>query len=92
LAFAGSLSFNPLTDSLTDASGKPFKFKAPFGDELPKRSFDTGVNTYQAPPKNRANVCLFPAFFALCFLCCVFRCTSDRSAVFVVVLWCGVNS
>jgi len=50
MAFAGSLSFNPMTDTLTGADGKPFKFKAPYGDELPKRSFDPGMNTYQAPP------------------------------------------
>lgn len=56
MAFAGSLSFNPITDTLTDAQGKPFKFKEPFGDELPARSFDPGQNTYQAPPANRAGL------------------------------------
>jgi len=50
LSFAGSLSFNPATDSLVGKDGKPFKFKAPFGDELPARGFDLGEDTYQAPP------------------------------------------
>lgn len=34
LVFAGSMTFNPATDSLTDKNGKPFKFKAPYGNAL----------------------------------------------------------
>jgi len=30
-AFSGSLSFNPLTDSLTDSKGRAFKFSPPVG-------------------------------------------------------------
>ncbi|KAJ2857444.1 Aconitate hydratase mitochondrial, partial [Coemansia erecta] len=56
LAFGGSTSFNPTTDTLTTPSGKPFKFSAPNGIELPPRGFDTGMNTYQAPPADRASV------------------------------------
>jgi len=56
MAFAGRLSFNPLTDSLTDAKGRPFKFKAPYGDELPKRDFDPGQDTFQAPPADGSKV------------------------------------
>lgn len=50
LVFAGRLDFNPATDELTGADGKKFKLKTPYGDELPKRGFDAGENTYQAPP------------------------------------------
>ena len=52
LSIAGRLDFNPLTDSLPTPSGKPFRFAAPSGDELPPRGFDNGENTFQAPPKD----------------------------------------
>jgi aconitate hydratase len=39
MAFAGTLSFNPLTDTLKTPAGKDFKFPAPVGDELPKNGF-----------------------------------------------------
>jgi len=55
MAFAGRLTFNPLTDSIPDKDGKPFKFKEPYGDDLPK-SFDAGENTYQAPPTDGKKV------------------------------------
>jgi len=50
LSIAGTLDFNPLTDSLTGADGKEFKLKPPSGDELPATGFDPGVDTYQKPP------------------------------------------
>lgn len=56
LTFAGRLSFNPLTDSITTPSGKEFRFKGPFGDELPARGYDRGQDTYQEPPKDRSKV------------------------------------
>ncbi|EKM52120.1 uncharacterized protein PHACADRAFT_165434 [Phanerochaete carnosa HHB-10118-sp] len=56
MAFAGDLTFNPITDVLTGSDGKPFKFNDPSGNELPPRGFDPGENTYQAPPENRASV------------------------------------
>ena len=56
MAYGGRLSFNPLTDSLIGADGKPFKFSQPTGDELPSRGYDPGQNTYQAPPSDRASV------------------------------------
>jgi aconitate hydratase len=54
MAFAGDLTFNPLTDTLTGADGKPFKFSDPSGNELPPRGYDPGEDTFQAPPKDRA--------------------------------------
>lgn len=56
LAFAGDLTFNPLTDTLPGSDGKPFKFSNPSGNELPPRGYDPGQNTFQAPPEDRASV------------------------------------
>lgn len=35
MSYAGSTSFNPLTDTITTPSGKPFRFQPPNGSELP---------------------------------------------------------
>uniref|UniRef100_T1PD24 Aconitate hydratase, mitochondrial n=1 Tax=Musca domestica TaxID=7370 RepID=T1PD24_MUSDO len=56
LSIAGRLDFNPLTDELTGADGKKFKLDSPFGDELPSKGFDPGMDTYDAPPANGENV------------------------------------
>ena len=40
LAIAGDLSFNPLTDTLTNNKGEQVKLDAPTGDELPAWIFD----------------------------------------------------
>ncbi|CAO3660219.1 unnamed protein product [Umbelopsis ramanniana] len=56
LTIAGDLTFNPLTDSLTGEDGKPFKFEAPTGYELPPKGYDPGQDTYQAPPTDRSSV------------------------------------
>jgi len=56
MAFAGDLNFNPLKDSLQTPKGEKFQFKPPIGDELPKKSFDPGVNTYQPPPADASGV------------------------------------
>jgi len=56
MAFAGTLNFNPLTDTLKGADGKEFKFSAPKGEGLPSRGFDPGENTYTAPPEDRSGV------------------------------------
>lgn len=56
LAIAGDLRFNPLTDELTAADGSKFKFKEPSGDTLPRRGFDPGQDTYQAPPTDGSKV------------------------------------
>ncbi|KAJ3053779.1 Aconitate hydratase mitochondrial [Rhizophlyctis rosea] len=46
MTFAGRLSFNPVTDSLTDASGKPFKFSPPQGKDLPTEGFIPGRQSF----------------------------------------------
>ncbi|EFP77930.2 aconitate hydratase 1 [Puccinia graminis f. sp. tritici CRL 75-36-700-3] len=50
MAFSGKLSFNPITDTLTDSNGKPFKFEPPHGDRLPAQGFDQGNLTYIPEP------------------------------------------
>jgi len=42
MAYSGSTTFNPLTDSLTTPSGAEFRFTAPTGAELPAAGFETG--------------------------------------------------
>jgi aconitate hydratase len=56
LSIAGTLKFNPLTDTLKDKDGKDFKLAPPTGEGLPERGYDPGRDTYQAPPKDRASV------------------------------------
>merc|ERR1711981_272512 len=56
MTLAGSLNFNPLTDSLKDKDGKEFKLKAPTGEGLPAQDYDPGRDTYQAPPQDRSSV------------------------------------
>lgn len=55
-ALAGKLTFNPETDVLTGKDGKTFKLKNPWGEELPKKGFDQGENTYQAPSNDGSKV------------------------------------
>jgi aconitate hydratase len=56
LALAGSLNFNPLTDSLTNAKGESFMLKAPTGKELPEKGFDSGESGYVAPSEDGKNI------------------------------------
>jgi len=56
LSIAGRLDFNPLQDELTGQDGKKFKLKSPFGDELPSKGFDPGMDTYAEPPSDGSNV------------------------------------
>lgn len=55
-AISGDLGFNPITDTLKDPQGNEFKLKEPVGIGLPVNGYDPGVNTYQAPPADRASV------------------------------------
>ena len=57
LALAGRLSFNPLTDTLLDAAGQPFKLQPPrLAPEVPEKSFALGRVAYIAPPEDGSNV------------------------------------
>ena len=56
LAIAGDLSFNPLTDTLTNENGEQVMLDAPVGDELPPRGFDVADAGYQAPAEDGTGV------------------------------------
>ncbi|KAJ5086954.1 hypothetical protein NUU61_008261 [Penicillium alfredii] len=56
MTVAGTLKFNPVTDTLKDKDGKEFKLKPPTGDGLPNQGYDPGRDTYQAPPADRASI------------------------------------
>lgn len=57
MSFAGSIKFDPETDSLLDSEGNEFKFDSPFGDMIPKsNTFDAGVDTYQPPAADGSSV------------------------------------
>ncbi|KAK5126385.1 hypothetical protein LTR85_010621 [Meristemomyces frigidus] len=56
MTLAGTLNFNPLTDTLKDKDGNDFKLAEPNGAGLPANGFDPGNDTYQAPPENRESV------------------------------------
>ncbi len=53
---AGDLTFNPLTDSLTNANGEQVKFDEPQGIELPIRGFEVEDAGYQAPAADGSKV------------------------------------
>jgi aconitate hydratase len=52
LAIAGDLTFNPVTDILTNENGKEIIFDAPSGDDLPSDGFDVIDLGYQEPIKD----------------------------------------
>jgi len=56
IAFAGKLSFNPLTDTLKNDEGEDVKLDPPVGDELPDGGFDRGEEGYQAPADDGRDV------------------------------------
>ncbi|HVH74303.1 MAG TPA: aconitate hydratase [Stellaceae bacterium] len=56
-ALAGKLSFNPLTDTLKGADGKPFRLDPPKpAPEVPPKNFDRGHATYIAPPEDGSKI------------------------------------
>ncbi len=56
LAIAGDLTFNPLTDTLTNDKGEQVKLDAPTGDELPVKGFAVEDAGYQAPAEDGSKV------------------------------------
>ena len=56
LAIAGDLSFNPLTDYLTNDKGEQVKLDAPTGYELPIRGFAVEDAGYQQPAADGSGV------------------------------------
>jgi aconitate hydratase len=56
LAIAGDLSFNPLTDTLTNDKGEQVKLDEPTGFELPPTGFAVEDAGYQAPAEDGSKV------------------------------------
>jgi len=55
-AIAGDLTFNPLTDTLTNESGEQVKLDEPQGIELPIKGFAVDDAGYQAPAEDGSTV------------------------------------
>lgn len=56
LSITGRLDFNPVKDRLKGKDGKEFLLENPYGDELPNRGFDPGLDTYDSPPPDGSKV------------------------------------
>lgn len=56
LAIAGDLTFNPLTDTLTNENGEQVKLDPPTGFELPTKGFAVEDAGYQAPAEDGSKV------------------------------------
>ncbi|HIN79993.1 MAG TPA: aconitate hydratase [Planctomycetes bacterium] len=56
MALSGRLDFNPLADTIEDASGKEFLLDPPTGRSLPGRGFVADQSGYVAPPEDGSTV------------------------------------
>ncbi|NND34136.1 MAG: aconitate hydratase [Saprospiraceae bacterium] len=56
MAMSGSLTFNPLTDSLTNTEGEKVMLSAPVGIELPPKGFAVEDAGFQPPAENGQSV------------------------------------
>jgi aconitate hydratase len=56
LAIAGDMTFNPITDTLTNTDGDQVKLDEPEGLELPPQGFAVDDNGYQAPAKDGSSI------------------------------------
>ena len=56
MAIAGTLNFNPLTDTLVNDKGEMVKLDPPFGDELPPKGFAVEDAGYQQPAEDGSNI------------------------------------
>lgn len=54
--FAGTLDFDPSTDSITTPDGQQFRFHAPPEVELPARGYVEAHEVYTPPPADRSSV------------------------------------
>lgn len=55
-AIAGDLTFNPLTDTLTNENGEQVKLDEPMGIEMPVKGFAVDDAGYQAPAEDGSKV------------------------------------
>jgi aconitate hydratase len=56
LAFAGDLTFNPVTGKIKTADGKEVKFSPPQSDQVPSKGFAKGEEGLISPPKDGSKV------------------------------------
>lgn len=56
LAMAGTIAFNPLTDSLKNNKGEDVKLSEPHGYELPPKGFEVDDPGYQQPAEDGSDV------------------------------------
>lgn len=56
MAIAGDLTFNPITDTLTNEKGEQVKLEAPTGDELPTKGFEVEDAGYLAPAEDGSGI------------------------------------
>ena len=56
LALAGTLDFNPLSDTITNAAGEEIQLPTPIGVELPEAGFDPGEDKFLAPPSDASEL------------------------------------
>lgn len=71
MAFAGSTTFNPMTDTIKTPSGKDFKFSPPHGLEGPQTPFEAGVpslGVLSQQPDPSIQVAVSPSSDRLAFL------------------------
>ena len=56
LALAGTIDFDPLSQTLTNDEGDEVALSVPVGIELPPQGFDPGQNTFVAPPAQGSDI------------------------------------
>jgi len=57
-ALAGTLEFDPRTDTITSDSGKRVRLDPPVGERLPRQGFDPGESGFVAPPQDRSAIAI----------------------------------
>lgn len=71
MSYAGTTTFNPLTDSIKTPSGSEFRFSPPSGAELPEAGFEEGNPAFfpsAAAPKPETEVVVSPTSDRLALL------------------------
>lgn len=71
MAFAGTTTFNPMTDTLKTPDGRDFKFSAPHGLEGPQTPFESGnpeLGVLSQEPDANAQIAISPTSDRLAFL------------------------
>ena len=56
LALAGRLDFDPTSDTITAPDGTEVRLSAPTGEVLPKKGYDSGQDTFIAPPADGSSI------------------------------------